>query len=108
MRQLKLEGRRKHEVSLEFPVAILGMGQFGSKILVRDVYKDLYNIVVWNQYSDPASTTTPNTKSYIIIDTPGKFTINPLSFSLLILHRYRKVVLRILFYISLRPGFSQC
>ena len=107
MCQLKLEDRLKHEVNLEFPVAILGKERVGSKIFVRDVYKDLYNMIVWNQHSDPVSSTIPNTKSYNIIGTPGKFKINPFSFSLLIPHRYRKVVLRILFDLSLRQGVSQ-
>lgn len=54
-------------------VDTLGLERFGSKILVRDAYKDLYNLIVWNQISDPTTTgVAVNHNSYIV---KGKFTV---------------------------------
>ena len=75
VRELKSVDRSK---TLEFPVEILGLVPFGLKILVRDAYKDLYNLIVWNQIqiSDPSTTgVAVNPNSYILTGTPGKFTL---------------------------------
>ena len=66
--------------TITLPVNILGTEKYGSLIYVRNVYKKLYNKIVWNKMSrvDLACTETrelvgsQNKRSYNIAGTPGK------------------------------------
>ena len=99
---MKLE---EHTDSLKFTVNILGYEKFGSTIFVRDAYKDLYNIIVWGQIKRPKSSGL-NQRSYVVMGTPGKLTVNPFTHSLLILHRHWENLFRVLFLVSLCPSVS--
>ena len=68
---MKLE---KDMDSLKFPMIIPGLEQFGSTIFVRDAYKHIYNIIIWG---DISASSDPGHRSYVVLGTPGKLTVNP-------------------------------
>lgn len=54
---------------------ILGLPGVGKILMVRDVYKCLYNTVVWGKRPSEDSDIAQDSKddkSYIIVGTPGK------------------------------------
>lgn len=51
--------------------------QFGSTIFVRDAYKHIYNIIIWG---DISASSDPGHRSYVVLGTPGKLTVNPFTF----------------------------